>query len=206
VILASDVFHSGADVETLLFGSLLVIDASDVAWAAAAGAAVIAGTLLLGHRWTVTGFDPSAARAPGRPLDALRRRPPGARRARRDRGLVGHRRPSGHGAPRRSGGYDAPGVRAPAHLAGGDRRPRGARGGRRAVALVQFDAPPGAAIAVLSGAVFAAVAAGRALLASRRAPALATAAVAVALIVAGCGTAAARARPVRSTWLPPPRR
>src|SRR3954447_18154361 len=30
VILASDVFHSGSNVETLLFGSLLVIDSGDV--------------------------------------------------------------------------------------------------------------------------------------------------------------------------------
>jgi len=34
VILASDVFHSGAYVENLLFGSLLVIGPSDVLWAA----------------------------------------------------------------------------------------------------------------------------------------------------------------------------
>jgi len=65
VILASDVFHSGADVENLLFGSLLVIGPSDVLWAAGAGVAVIAGTLLLGHRWTVAGFDPTSARALG---------------------------------------------------------------------------------------------------------------------------------------------
>ena len=65
VILASDVFHSGADVENLLFGSLLVVGPSDVLWAAGAGVAVIAGTLLLGHRWTVAGFDPTSARALG---------------------------------------------------------------------------------------------------------------------------------------------
>ena len=35
VILASDVFHSGANVETLLFGSLLAIRDGDIAWAAA---------------------------------------------------------------------------------------------------------------------------------------------------------------------------
>src|SRR3982751_243708 len=38
VLLASDVFHSGANVETLLFGSLLVIDAGDLALAGARGA------------------------------------------------------------------------------------------------------------------------------------------------------------------------
>src|SRR5215468_11880199 len=33
VVLASDVFHSGSNVETLLFGSLLAIDGSDIAFA-----------------------------------------------------------------------------------------------------------------------------------------------------------------------------
>src|SRR3954447_24959821 len=35
VVLASDVFHSGSSVETLLFGSLLVIDGSDIGIAGA---------------------------------------------------------------------------------------------------------------------------------------------------------------------------
>src|SRR4051812_12081339 len=65
VVLASDVFHSGSNVETLLFGSLLTIDGTDVAWAAAAGAAVLAATWAIGPRWTATGFDPTAARALG---------------------------------------------------------------------------------------------------------------------------------------------
>ncbi len=65
VILASDVFHSGASVETLLFGSLLAIDGGDIAWAAGAGVVVLAATYAVGPRWTATGFDPSAARALG---------------------------------------------------------------------------------------------------------------------------------------------
>jgi zinc/manganese transport system substrate-binding protein len=65
VILASDVFHSGSSVETLLFGSLLVIDRSDIAWAAGAGVAVLVATFAVGPRWTATGFDPDAARSLG---------------------------------------------------------------------------------------------------------------------------------------------
>src|SRR5919199_434112 len=51
VVLASDVFHSGARVDTLLFGSLLAIAPGDV-WAAAAAAAVaLAATVALGPAW-----------------------------------------------------------------------------------------------------------------------------------------------------------
>jgi ABC-type Zn uptake system ZnuABC Zn-binding protein ZnuA len=65
VILASDVFHSGSGVETLLFGSLLVVDNGDIAFAAVAAAIVLAGSLLLELRWLATGFDATAARALG---------------------------------------------------------------------------------------------------------------------------------------------
>src|ERR687888_1943093 len=51
VILASDVFQSGANVETLLFGSLLLVDGGDIALAAAAAGASLAATMLLGPRW-----------------------------------------------------------------------------------------------------------------------------------------------------------
>jgi ABC-type Zn uptake system ZnuABC Zn-binding protein ZnuA len=54
---------------------------------------------------------------------------------------------------------------------------------------VQTDAPPGATVAVLSGGVFAAVAAGRAVL-GRRAPVVAGALLALALLGAGCGAEA----------------
>ncbi|MFL5956117.1 MAG: metal ABC transporter permease, partial [Solirubrobacterales bacterium] len=56
VILASDVFHSGANVETLLFGSLLVIDAGDLALAGATSALAVLATLALGRTWLATGF------------------------------------------------------------------------------------------------------------------------------------------------------
>ena len=135
VILASDVFHSGADVENLLFGSLLVIGPSDVLWAAGAGVAVIAGTLLLGHRWTVAGFDPTSARALGVRSAAPRR---GAARPRRpggDRGALGHRRAPGHRPARRPRRHHAAAVLAPAPLAARERRAGRARGRRRPVDL-----------------------------------------------------------------------
>src|SRR4051794_1429223 len=65
VILASDVFHSGANVETLLFGSLLLIDRTDLAVAAVASVAALLLTIALGRRWLATGFDPVTARAFG---------------------------------------------------------------------------------------------------------------------------------------------
>ncbi len=65
VILASDVFHSGSSVETLLFGSLLLVDGGDIAFAAITAAIVLAGAFVLEQRWLATGFDPRAARALG---------------------------------------------------------------------------------------------------------------------------------------------
>ncbi len=65
VILASDVFRSGASIETLLFGSLLLISWQDVAIAAAATVCAVAGSLVLGHRWMAAGFDPESATALG---------------------------------------------------------------------------------------------------------------------------------------------
>jgi ABC-type Mn2+/Zn2+ transport system permease subunit len=65
IVLASDVFHSAARVETLLFGSLLAIGAGDVRLAAAVALLAVAATLLLGRRWLATGFDPAAARGLG---------------------------------------------------------------------------------------------------------------------------------------------
>jgi ABC-type Zn uptake system ZnuABC Zn-binding protein ZnuA/ABC-type Mn2+/Zn2+ transport system permease subunit len=66
VILASDVFRSGSGVETLLFGSLLLVEPRDLVLAGAAGAAALAATLVLGRAWLARGFDPAAARALGR--------------------------------------------------------------------------------------------------------------------------------------------
>ena len=65
IILASDVFHSGSSVDTLLFGSLLIIGWEDVAFAAASSAAALVATFVFGRVWLATGFDPEAARSLG---------------------------------------------------------------------------------------------------------------------------------------------
>jgi ABC-type Mn2+/Zn2+ transport system permease subunit len=65
VILASDVFHSQGSVERLLFGSLLLIDSTDQLVAAAVGVAVVLIGALLGRRWLASGFDRDSARALG---------------------------------------------------------------------------------------------------------------------------------------------
>jgi zinc/manganese transport system substrate-binding protein len=65
VILASDVYHSGANIESLLFGSLLLIEPRDLAIAAVASALAGIATASLGRAWLVTGFDPAGGRALG---------------------------------------------------------------------------------------------------------------------------------------------
>lgn len=63
VILASDVFRSGAHIETLLFGSLLLVDGGDIALAAVAALAALVASALLGRRWLAQGFDPDSRTA-----------------------------------------------------------------------------------------------------------------------------------------------
>jgi ABC-type Mn2+/Zn2+ transport system permease subunit len=65
VVLASNVFHSGSEVDSLLFGSLLAIAGRDLVSAAAVSAAALLATLALGPRWLAVGFDPAGARAVG---------------------------------------------------------------------------------------------------------------------------------------------
>ena len=65
VILASDVFHSGASVDTLLFGSLLLVGTRDLVLAAVVGVVVLALSLVLGRRWLALGFDTESAAALG---------------------------------------------------------------------------------------------------------------------------------------------
>ena len=65
IVLASDVFGSSARVETLLFGSLLLVGPEDVRLAAAASVVVVLAGLALEPRWVLRGFDPGAARALG---------------------------------------------------------------------------------------------------------------------------------------------
>jgi ABC-type Zn uptake system ZnuABC Zn-binding protein ZnuA/ABC-type Mn2+/Zn2+ transport system permease subunit len=61
VILASDVFGSGANIETLLFGSLLLVDSGDLQLAAGAAVATLLASVLIGHHWLRSGFDPTLA-------------------------------------------------------------------------------------------------------------------------------------------------
>ena len=65
VILASDVFHSGSNIETLLFGSLLVVGRQELLLAAAASVAAVLLSALLGRRWLALGFDADYAKAVG---------------------------------------------------------------------------------------------------------------------------------------------
>jgi manganese/iron transport system permease protein len=67
VILASDVFDSGAAVDRLLFGTLLAIGPSDL-WLSGVTAALVAlATLGLGRTWAAIAFDPDGAPALGLP-------------------------------------------------------------------------------------------------------------------------------------------
>jgi ABC-type Mn2+/Zn2+ transport system permease subunit len=70
VILASDVFHSGAAVDRLLFGTLLGLGPGDLALSACAAALAAAAALTLGRAWTALAFDPAAA--PGLGIPAAR--------------------------------------------------------------------------------------------------------------------------------------
>jgi ABC-type Zn uptake system ZnuABC Zn-binding protein ZnuA/ABC-type Mn2+/Zn2+ transport system permease subunit len=65
VILASDVFHSRANVETLLFGSVLAVGDSDLAFAGAVSALVVIVASFFSGRWLAVGFDATSARALG---------------------------------------------------------------------------------------------------------------------------------------------
>ena len=66
VILASDVFKTGVGVETLLFGSLLLVEPRDLVLAGVASAGALAATLTLGPgSGSRRGFDPGAAGALG---------------------------------------------------------------------------------------------------------------------------------------------
>ena len=67
VILASDVFESGAVVDRLLFGTLLGLDTADIVLSAVMAVLAAAGGLALGRTWSAVGFDPDGARALGLP-------------------------------------------------------------------------------------------------------------------------------------------
>ena len=186
-ILASDVFGSGANIETLLFGSLLLIDGSDLILAGVAAGLTLAVSLLLGQRWLALGFDP-AATAPGA----------GGRLDLALFGLIAlaiTAALSVVGALLVTALFVVPALTARLFA---ERMLSWQLASVALVALegtvglwlsVKTDAPPGATIAVVAGAVFAIAAGGRALARSRRrVPALALATlVAVGALLAGCG-------------------
>jgi zinc/manganese transport system substrate-binding protein len=187
-ILASDVFGSGANVETLLFGSLLLINGSDLVLAGVAAGMTLVVSLLLGQRWLALGFDPAAA-APGAGgwLDLALF------------GLIAlaiTAALSVVGALLVTALFVVPALTARLFA---ERMLSWQLASVALVALegtvglwlsVKTDAPPGATIAVVAGAVFAIAAGARALARSRRrAPALAVAAlIALGALLVGCSS------------------
>ena len=110
VVLASDVYESGAGVDRLLFGTLDRAHRSrPVADGGRGGGARSRCTPALHRSWLASGFDPGSARALGvphrarRPAAARRRRGGGRRVARRGR------RAAGRGRARRAGRHRAAG-------------------------------------------------------------------------------------------------
>ena len=67
VVLASDVFESGAAVDRLLFGTILGLGGADLAVSAAVAAIATAAAVALGRTWSAVGFDPDGAEALGLP-------------------------------------------------------------------------------------------------------------------------------------------
>lgn len=65
IVLASNVFHSGSEVDSLLFGSLFALTDTDLALGAVASILAVLATVVLGPRWLAVGFDASGARAVG---------------------------------------------------------------------------------------------------------------------------------------------
>src|SRR5690606_4800528 len=68
------VFGSGSNIETLLFGSLLLVDGGDIALAGGVALATVAATALVGQHWLRSGFDPTLPAGSGpdaRVFDAI---------------------------------------------------------------------------------------------------------------------------------------
>lgn len=191
VILASDVFGTGANVETLLFGSLLLIDGSDVRLAVVAAVATLLATLLVGRRWLAHGFDPGALGTSPREvhlLDALLL------------GLIALTTTamlSAVGALLVASLFVVPAATArllTTRMLAWQVASVALVAAEGTVGLwlsVKTDAPPGATIACVAGAVFAVVALGKAMAQHRRpAAAVVATALAAGLLAAGCGSSA----------------
>jgi ABC-type Zn uptake system ZnuABC Zn-binding protein ZnuA/ABC-type Mn2+/Zn2+ transport system permease subunit len=191
VVLASDVFASGASVETLLFGSLLLTDRTDLALAALASALALLATATAGRAWLATGFDPGATWALG-----LRSPWPDALLLTLV-ALATTAALTTVGALLTTALFVVPA--ATVRLL--TDRLRAWQVGSVALVLVEgiaglwlsvrTDAPPGAAIAVLAGAAFAVVAVARWLVERHgRSVAVAASGAALVAVLAGCGGAA----------------
>jgi ABC-type Zn uptake system ZnuABC Zn-binding protein ZnuA/ABC-type Mn2+/Zn2+ transport system permease subunit len=182
VILASDVFESGSNVETLLFGSLLLVDGGDIALAAGVAAATLVASLLIGQHWLRTGFDPSfsAAGAPDpRIFDAVLIVLVA---------LAAVAALTVVGALLVTALFVVPAITARLLSWQLLTVVLVALEGTAGLWLsVETNAPPGATIACVAGGVFVLVAAGRALARLPRAGFAAAALVGLALVGAGCG-------------------
>ena len=198
VILASDVFHSGASVETLLFGSLLLVDGGDIAFAAVSAACVARRRRSCSAS---AGWRPAStrrsARALGAALGAARRRAARARRARRP--SPRSRRSARCWPPRCSSSRPRPRgccARACAPWQLATRRARRAsRASPACGSRSRSTRRPGRRSPCSPAAVFAAVAARPRRSAARRARrGRGRAAAALALLAAGCGDAASAPR------------
>jgi ABC-type Zn uptake system ZnuABC Zn-binding protein ZnuA/ABC-type Mn2+/Zn2+ transport system permease subunit len=187
VILASDVFHSGSDVETLLFGSLLVLEPRDLVFAAILSVVALVATVLLGRSWLTTGFDPQGARVLGVPtqlpelallvlIAAAAVAVLSAAGALLAAAVLVVPAATTRLWTRRMPGWQVSTVLLVAF-----------EGTTGLWLSVQLNAPPGAAIAVLAGSIFVLAAALKALPASgRRRAALASAVLAAGIALAGC--------------------
>jgi ABC-type Zn uptake system ZnuABC Zn-binding protein ZnuA/ABC-type Mn2+/Zn2+ transport system permease subunit len=188
VILASDVFGSGSNIETLLFGSLLLVDGGDLALAGGAAVATLLASALIGQHWLRIGFDPTLADSSGpRPqvFDAV---------------LLGLLALASTAALTVVGAllvtalFLVPAVTArllTERLLSWQLLSVGlvALEGTAGLWLsVKTNAPPGATIACVAGGAFIVVAAVRALRSVPRGAVLAAALAALALLAAGCGS------------------
>lgn len=187
VILASDVFGSGSNIETLLFGSLLLVDGGDLALAGGTAGATLLASALIGQHWLRIGFDPTLANATGpRPqvFDAV---------------LLGLLALASTAALTVVGAllvtalFLVPAVTARLltdRLMSWQLLSIGLVALEGTIGLwlsVKTNAPPGATIACVAGSVFIVVAAVRALLSVPRVAVVAAALGALALLAAGCG-------------------
>lgn len=186
-ILASDVFDSQGSIDRLLFGSLLAIDRGDQVLAGVAALGAAAGTWLLGPRWLASGFSGAAHGSAGRVADAA---------------LIALVALAAIAALSAVGALLATTVivlpAATTRLLTDRLRPwqvatvvLAALEGVGGLWLsVELNSPPGAAIAVLSGAVLALTATARGLVLRRRlaAPLAGGLGMVAVLALAGCGS------------------